>query len=661
VSHMDRREFLKKALAAGSILAFGKGSDLITRVYGKTDTQKKVIVLGLDGLDPHLLSVWMERGKLPSFRRLRSQGVFKRLQTSNPPQSPVAWANFITGMDSGGHGLFDFLHRHPETYIPSSSSAETSEVGKTLSFGNYVFPLSGGKVNNLIKGKTFWQHLEDHNIPATVFKIPSNYPPVPTKLRTLSGMGTPDILGSPGIFNYFTTEPTEIKEDIGGGRIHEVYVVGNTTEAALPGPVNAFKKDRPESGIDFKVFIDPVHPVAKIVIQDHELILKQGEWSGWKRVHFRMIPTQSVSGICNFYLKEARPGFKLYVSPINIDPANPALPISTPESYSKELEKRFGPFYTQGLPADTKALEHGILDDGEFLEQDDIVLKERLEMYEYELARFDSGLLFYYLSSADQRQHMFWRHIDKQSPSHDPLAASKYENTIENIYRVADQMVDKALQKADKNTVLIVLSDHGFSPFRRSFNVNSWLKENGYIRLINEWKQGEEAFFLNTDWSKTKAYAFGLNSLYINQQGREGEGIVPPGPGKEALVREIAHKLENYVDPKTGERPVLRAFVAKDIYHGSYTDEAPEIILGYNLGYRVSWATPLGRIPKEIIVDNEEKWSGDHCIAPEVVPGILFMNRKISSDSPALHDLTPTILKIFGIEKPQEMTGMPII
>jgi len=207
----------------------------------------------------------------------------------------------------------------------------------------------------------------------------------------------------------------------------------------------------------------------------------------------------------------------------------------------------------------------------------------------------------------------------------------------------------------------MVLSDHGFSPFRRSFHVNSWLKENGYLNLINEWRRGEEAFFLNTDWSKTKAYALGLNGLYINQQGREGEGIVSPGPKKDALVREIAHKMENFVDPKTGEKPILRALVSKDIYRGPYTEKAPEIILGYNLGYRVSWATPLGRIPKEIIVDNEEKWSGDHCIAPEVVPGILFMNRRIASSSPAIHDLTPTILKIFGINAPEEMTGKSII
>ena len=660
MNKINRREFIKIGLFGSSLLALGSSSDLVTKVFGKKESPHKVLILGLDGMDPHLLEVWMKEGKLPYFQRVASQGDFRPLRTSIPPQSPVAWSNFITGMNPGGHAIFDFIHRDPENYIPEFSASRTTEAKKTIKIGNLVLPLSGGEVKLQRKGKAFWQILEDYDIPATVFKIPSNYPPASTKQKTISGMGTPDILGSYGIFNYYTTEYEELKEDIGGGRIHEVYVIGNKVEAKLPGPRNTFKKDRPESTIDFKISIDPLNPVAKISIQDHEFILKEGEWSSWKRIHFRMIPAQSVNGICMFYLKQVRPNFKLYVSPINIDPGRAALPISTPNEYSEELEEKFGPFFTKGLPADTKALDNDVLNDGEFLEQDDFILRERMEMFDYELARFSSGLLFYYVSSTDQRQHMFWRLVDKEHPSYDPILASKYGNTIENIYVEMDKLLAKAIEKADKDTVLVVMSDHGFSPYRRSLNLNTWLKENGYHSLINRWKQGQQDLFLNTDWSKTKAYAFGLNSLYINQRGREAEGIVNPGAEKEALVREIAHKLENFQDPKTGERPVLRAFVAKNVYQGSYIEEAPDIIVGYNHGYRTSWATPLGRIPKEILEDNTEKWSGDHCMAPQVIPGILLTNRKIKAKSPALYDLAPTILQIFGIEKPKEMIGKPI-
>jgi len=660
MNSINRREFIKMGLTAGSMLALGGGL-LSARVPGSKDTVHKVIVLGLDGLDPHLVEVWMNQGKLPAMRKLREMGSFSRLGTSNPPQSPVAWSNFISGMNPGGHGIYDFLHREPESYTIISSGAAASESSRTLSLGKYELPLSGGKISNTRQGRAFWQILEDYDIPATIFKIPSNYPPVDTKQRTLSGMNTTDLMGTPGIFNYYTTAASEINEDLGGGRVHEVYVIGNRVESSIPGPVNAFRKDRAETRVDFQVFLDPEHAVAKIVVQDEEFILKEGEWSGWKHVRFNLMPTQNISGICQFYLKQVRPDFKLYVSPTNIDPGNPALPISTPDSYAKELEKRFGPFYTQGLPADTKALSNNILDDGEFLAQDDIVLQERLKMYDYELDRFDSGLLFYYLSSADQRQHMLWRHIDKSSPLHDEKLAKEYGEEIEKIYRIADSLVDKALQKADKNTTIMVLSDHGFAPFRRSFNLNTWLKESGYITLIDPWKQGDQIMFLNTDWSRSRAYSIGLNSIYINQRGREGEGIVTPGADKRNLIREIARRLEEYKDPISGENPVLHAYPASEVYSGAAVDGGPDIVAGFNRGWRISWASPMGRMPKEITLDNTEKWSGDHCASPDVVPGIFFSNRPLTSSSPALYDLTASILNIFGIPVPDDMVGKPVL
>ncbi|MBN1223266.1 MAG: alkaline phosphatase family protein [Candidatus Aminicenantes bacterium] len=661
MKNIDRREFIKLGLTAGSLFAFSNASDMVTKVLGKTDSAQKLIILGFDGLDPHLTRVWMDQGLLPAFQKLRATGSFNPLRTGNPPQSPVAWSNFITGMNPGGHGIFDFMHRDPVTYTPTFSAAESVGTTKTLALGNYRFPLSGGEVKNLIKGRAFWQILEDHGIPATIFKMPSNYPPLPSKQRTLSGMNTPDLMGSYGICNYYTSESARVNEDVGGARIHEVYVIGNRVEAQLPGPVNSFKKDSPETAIDFKVFLDPVNPVAKIVIQDHEFILREGEWSEWKKIHYNMIPTQNVHGICNFYLKQIRPEFKLYVSPVNIDPASPALPISTPDSYASDLAKKFGSFYTKGLPGDFKALNNNLIDEDEFLEQDDQVLHERIAMFDYELARFDSGMLFYYVSSTDQRQHMFWRHLDKDNPIYDPKAAAKYEHIIRDIYIEADKMLDKALQKADKDTIVMVVSDHGFSPFRWSFNANTWLLENGYHSLINPWKQGEDIAFMNTDWSRTKAYAYGLNSLYINQKGREGEGIIADGTEKENLVREMVGKLEAFVDPKTGEKPVLKAYVSKDIYTGACVDQAPEIILGFNRGYRISWSSPMGRIPKNIMEDNVEKWSGDHCVSPDIVPGVLFANRPLSAQNPAFLDVTATVLKIFGIEKPKEMTGKSLL
>ena len=656
-----RRDFIKSSLRAASLLALGTCSGLVTKAQGRKATSRKVIILGFDGMDPRLTDMWMKEGKLPAFQRLTVQGGFHSLGTSIPPQSPVAWSNFITGMNPGGHGIFDFIHRDPKTYIPTFSASVTEDASKTIRVGNFVLPIKGGTVKNLRQGKAFWQILEEHDIPATIFKIPANYPPVPSKERTLSGMGTPDLLGSYGRFRYYTTEPKEIQEVIGGGEVHLVYVIGNRIEAKLPGPINTFKKDRPEAEIDFKVFIDPQNPVAKVVIQDQEFILGEKEWSGWKRVRFPLIPTQSVTGICMFYLKEVRPNFKLYVSPINVDPGNPALPISTPESYARELEKKFGPFFTKGLPADTSALDNEILDEEEFLEQDDFVLEESRAVLDYELGRFDSGLFFYYISSTDQRQHMFWRMLDEKHPAYDVALAKKFGGVIENIYREADRILDHVLGNIDKDTVVLVMSDHGFNPFNRAFNLNTWLRQNGYLRLRNEFKQEDlEIGFPTTDWSKTKAFGLGLNGLYINQKGREAEGIVQAGPDKENLVREIARKLEEFTDPKTGEKVVLKAYVARDVYSGAHVDEAPDIVLGFNRGYRISFKSPLGRVPKDVLEDNRAKWSGDHMGAAEIMPGILLTNQPFKAESPALCDLTATIMDVFGIEKPEGMIGKTI-
>jgi predicted AlkP superfamily phosphohydrolase/phosphomutase len=656
---LTRRDFLKTGLAASAAIGFAGAGGFASPIRTGRRTAKKMIILGMDGLDHHLFKGWLEAGKLPAFRRiLEAGGDFRPLRSSIPPQSPVAWSNFITGMDPGGHAIFDFIHRDPATYLPAFSASETIPGRRSLKLGKTVIPLSGGEVRNLRRGRAFWQILEDHGVPSTIFKIPSNYPPVKSRQRTLSGMGTPDLKGYYGLFNYYTNEYKELTQEAGGGgRVHEVYVIGNRVEGKIPGPENPFKAEAPETTIDFQVFIDPVNPVAKISIQGQEFVLREKEWSGWKRIRFPFIPTQSASGICLFYLKEVRPKFKLYVSPINIDPADPALPLSTPDSYARELEEKFGPYFTKGLPADTSALDNDVLDEAEFLAQDDMVLRESRDMLEYELSRFDEGLFFFYFSSTDQRQHMFWRLLDRNHPAHDPDLASKFGGVIEEIYVEMDRVVAGILDRIDDETVFLVMSDHGFNSFSRGFNLNTWLAESGYHKLVRPWKMEDSVFFDNTDWTKTQAYGIGLNSLYLNQKGREREGIVSAGAEADNLLREIARKLEDVVDPSTGEKIIRSAYLAKEVYHGPGIEVAPDIVLGFNRGYRISWQSPLGGFPKALFEDNVQKWSGDHMTSPDVIPGVVLANRKIRMDGPALADLTATILDVFGVEKGGEIIG----
>lgn len=660
---MKRRDFLKAGVAVSAAAGLGGTARYVPKVFGRARPRPKLIVLGLDGLDPVLTRRWIDEGRLPAFRRLlEAGGDFRPLGTSLPPQTPVAWSNFITGLDPGGHNIFDFFNRDPKTYVPVFSATETSSAAKTIRLGKTVIPLSGGQVRNLRKGRAFWQLLEEAGVPSTIFKMPSNYPPAESKQRTLAGMNTPDLKGSYGIFTYFTNEATSIVQEAGGGgRVTDVFVVGDRVESVLTGPANTFRAGAPEVSVPFRVFLDPAAAAAKIVIQGHEFVLKEKEWSGWIRVRFNLFPTQTVHGICLFYLKEVRPKFKLYVSPIHMDPAHPALPLSTPESYARELERRFGPYFTKGLPADTSALENGVLDEEEFLALDARVYEESMAMLEYELGRFDDGLLFFYFSNADQRQHMFWRLIDPGHPAYDERLAARFGDVIGATYAEMDRALGLALQKADKDTIVLVMSDHGFATFRRGFNLNTWLLREGYHRLKRPWQQEQSAYFDNTDWAKSRAYGMGLNSLYINEKGREGEGIVAPGPEKDNLICEIARKLEAVVDPLTGERPILKAFVSREAYRGRDLETAPDIVLGFSRGYRISWQSPLGGFPREVIADNDQKWSGDHMAAPDVLPGIAFANRRFTAEAPALHDLTASLLAAFGVERPAEMIGRNVL
>jgi len=619
-----------------------------------------VLVLGIDGLDPLIVERLMEQGKLPNFTVLKARGDFRRLASSVPPLSPVAWSNFITGMDPGGHGIFDFIHRDPATLAPYLSTSRAEGPGKTIRVGGWLFPLTGGKIELLRRGRAFWELLAKKGIPTAINGIPANFPPVESAARSLSGMGTPDIQGTYGTFSFFTDTPPEHAEDLSGGQVFPVMVVNHRVEAALHGPANTFREEGGTATVDFVVRIDPEHPVAKIVIQDQEILLNEGEWSEWVRVKFPLIPfLKSVTGICRFYLKEAHPHFQLYVTPINLDPQAPALPISTPPSYAKDLASELGLFYTQGMPEDTKALNGHILDEAEFLAQARIVLGERLAMLEYELKRFRSGFLFFYLSSPDPLAHMFWAPMDRDHPAHEQTGGIRYGGTIESVYQEMDRVLGRVLAEVDDRTTLIVMSDHGFAPFYRYFNLNTWLKENGYLTLMDEAEPGERSLFHSVDWQRTRAYGMGLNALYLNLQGRERMGIVPPQE-KAGLMEEIARKLLNVRDPITGRSVIARVYKASEVYSGPYVERAPDLIVGYNRGYRASNKTALGELPKELFGDNMEKWSGDHAMAAELVPGVVFSNKKIKVTDPKLADLTVTILAEFGLQPDEGMGGRPI-
>ena len=654
---LTKRQFLKGSALMLAGLPFQAGCSATRRAA----PDNRVIVLGFDGLDPVILERLAREGALPNFTALMARGDFRPLGTTVPPLSPVAWATFTTGMNPGGHGIFDFVHRDPETMQPYLSTTRAEAPARTIKIGNWVVPLSSGSIKLLREGKAFWQVLQEHGIPTTVVHAPANFPPVSSTGEQLSGMGTPDLQGTYGVFSFYTDDPSfAMAGDTGGGEIFRVKRVNHQVQGQLLGPRNTFRADAPLSAADFAVFIDPTNPVAKIAIQDQQFILKQGEWSPWVQVRFDLVPyLQSVGGIVRFYLKETHPHLKLYVTPVNIDPSNPALPISTPDHYAHDLCDEIGLFYTQGMAHDTKALSSGVLEDGEFLEQAALVFDEHSRIFDRELNRFRYGFLFLYTDRVDQLAHMFWRSMDPHHPLYDPR--SPYAGVIERTYRDMDVLVGKALKRVDDHTTLLVMSDHGFAPFYRTFNLNSWLRREGYLRLSARPTPAEAGPFGAMSWSETRAYGLGLNGLYLNVKGRERDGVVAPGAEYERLVREIADKLGAVTDPRTGRRAVQRVYLASEVYSGSARALAPDLVVGYARDYRVSWDSVLGKLSDEVFADNTDKWSGDHSIAAELVPGVLLSSRKVKAPQPGLADLAPTILAEFGIATASGMEGRSVL
>ena len=612
---------------------------------------RRVIVLGFDGMDYELTRRFMAEGKLPNLQRLAESGGFSPLTTSIPPQSPVAWSEFITGMDAGGHGIYDFMHRDTITMVPYLSTSRSSDPGRTIKLGRWQLPLSGGTVELLRHGTPFWEVLEQNGIPTTVMRMPANFPPSGTASRELSGMGTPDLLGTYGTFSFFTTVPERITEDVSGGVVYRAELVDNVLAATLVGPPNPFLIKGDSVTADFKVYADPTRPVAKIVIDDQEIILQEGEWSEWVTVDFTLLPyVQSLRGIVRFYLKQVHPEFELYVTPINIDPLNPAMPISTPSGFAAELARGTGRFYSQGMPEETSALSSGVFDNEDFLRQATLVAEENRRQYRHVLEHFDDGFLFYYFGNLDLVSHMMWRTMDATHPAHDPVADAPYRNVIEELYVEADDIVGETLQSMDDDATLIVMSDHGFTSWTRAFNLNSWLRANGYIAFKNRSDQVGTGFFENVDWSRTQAYAIGFNSVYINLRGRERVGSVPRQQ-RRLVLDEIARSLVRFVDPKTGKRAITKVYRRDEVYQDrGHLDIGPDLIVGFARGVRGSDESALGTITREIITDNTGKWSGDHLMDHEAVPGVLFTNRPLQRAASSLKELGAAVLAEFGIQ-----------
>jgi predicted AlkP superfamily phosphohydrolase/phosphomutase len=285
-------------------------------------------------------------------------------------------------------------------------------------------------------------------------------------------------------------------------------------------------------------------------------------------------------------------------------------------------------------------------------------MQERIAQYRQVLAEFSSGCLFFYFGATDLLQHMFWRDRDAEHPGRVPEQAARFGSVIDDFYASIDRLVGDAQAAIGPGDVLIVLSDHGFTSFRRGFNLNGWLRDHGFLNQSATLQASRAPMFPGVNWSATKAYGLGMNGLYLNMAGREKHGVVR-AKARRSLLAEIEEKLLQVRDVD-GSPVVTKVKRTDEIYPGADPRIAPDLIIGYNDSYRASWDTVLGGIAPEILEDNLDRWSGEHLIDPDLVPGVLAANWPVTSPQPTISDIAPTILAAFDIKKPSQMIGQDL-
>ena len=597
------------------------------------------------------------RGELPNLAKIRAAGSYARLQTTYPAQTPVAWSSFMTGTNPGGHGIFDFICRDPQTYLPDVALTRF-EPPKNM--------LAQPRVVNRRQGVPLWQPLSKAGIPSTILRCPCTFPPETLQGRMLAGVGVPDLRGSQSKGTFYTQDRTVTAEE------NEQLVFldpGSEVTTGVIGPRNTKTSPASDTYCEVRVQVDKAS--RKLVIHTggspSTIEIPEKGWSEWVRFKFKFSMLQAVTGIARFYVRQLEPHLEFYVSAVNFDPAAPMFPVSTPADYARELSEKVGLFSTLGMAEDHNGLNNGRLDEAAYLEQCELVLSERERTMRFELDRFREGLFFMLFDTPDRAQHMLWRFRDREHPGFEPDLSPELATRIEEHYRRCDTLLSPVLEKVDENALLIVLSDHGFGTFRRAFDTNTWLWQNGLLAVKESQKPGERLGegFAGVNWSKTYAYAVGLGGIYLNFKGRESAGILEEGTEAERVRHAIQTGLAGFPDAQT-KRPAIRSVSRREeLYSGAFVGNSPDLLVNFHRGFRVSWQSALGGFSHSLLEDNLRRWSGDHIVDPESVPGILFMNREMrqgqGNDQTRIIDLAPTILNYLGARLPESMEGASLL
>ena len=521
------------AIAAAALSAFACSGP--ARRSASTFTQK-LVILGFDGMDPHLLQTWMAEGKLPNIAALAKQGGFSPLQTTHSPESPTAWASFATGVNAGKHNIYDFLVRDTATYLPDLGMVERTPPKFLFNY----FPIARPKVQSTRGGTSFWVTAGKAGVRSDMLTVPVTFPPEDVENgELLSGLPLPDIRGTMGTFSYYATDLSRYEEGNTemGGILKRLVFEGDRATNELEGPPNPIVRQQIEAIrhrgpalsetdratlAELQAAQDVLMPFtiqwnrsaksATISVDGQTVALEQGKWTPWIDLTFKINFIVRVHGMVQMLLMNAGSELQLYVSPVNFKPDEPPVPMSAPSSFSGDLYKAVGNYRTLGWAEATWALNEGRIDEKTFMDDLMVAFDDRAKVILHRIDAGDWDLLVGVIESTDRVQHMMWRLIDPKHPLYDASLAAQYGDSIERVYRRADQFVGEVVKRVGPGVPVMIVSDHGFHSWRKAVNLDTWLVQNGYMTLkgiqTGDKKLadlfGGGTFWENVDWSHTR-------------------------------------------------------------------------------------------------------------------------------------------------------------